>query len=203
MIRYLKEHLAIAERANGDGKWATHLPGILKAYNNSLIKGTNVRRGDVDQNNYLTLLGKLRRTTEPTMIFNMTESFRYPSALAGYIWRYKVGDKVTLARRVDFQLKDRHYFEKASVKGTYGPSIYTITACKTKLNGDYFLCGVYSLDKIPNVLFYESELSPALFATTAAAASSKKAAGAAPEIVGALPRRRRRRRRSSQQQQQS
>lgn len=173
MIRFLKERLSIAERANGDGRWVQHLPDVLRDYNDSLIRGTDVRRRDVDQNNYLDLLGKLRHTSEPSILMNMAESLRQPTALARFLWRYSVGDKVLLARRVDYALKDRQYFEKPSVVGAYGPVVYTITACRTKLNASYFLCPVYALTPLARSgtdpqpltgLFYESELSPATFA---------------------------------------
>jgi len=188
MIRFLKQRLAIAERANGDGRWVVHLPGILKDYNSWRIKGTDVRRGDVNQDNYLTLLGKLRRTSEPSMLFNMAETFRAPTALAKFLWRYAVGDKVLLARRVDYALKDRTYFEKPSVSGTYGPTVYTVSACRTKLNADLFLCPVYAL--APNLTgwFYESELSPALFANNNNANGAEQQQAPPPR-----PRRRRRR----------
>ena len=162
MIRFLKQRLSIALRANGDGKWTAHLPGILSDYNSALITGTKIHRKDVNQGNYLSLLEQLYRSPEPSMRFNMAETFRYPSALSRYLRRYKVGDKVLLARRVDYDLRDRHYFEKPSVAGTFGAAVYTITACRTKLNSALFLCPVYSLSTKSN-LFYESELSPALF----------------------------------------
>lgn len=163
MIRFLKQRLSIAERANGDGRWARHLPGILRDYNNDIIRGTSLRRRNVTQDNYLSLLGELRRTSEPSLLFNMAEGFRAPSALARFLWRYAVGDKVLLARRVDYDLQDRHYFEKPSVRGAFGPKVYTVTECRTKMNSDLFITPVYGLGTLSG-LFYESELSPALFA---------------------------------------
>lgn len=188
MIRFLKQRLSIAERANGDGRWAVHLPGILADYNRSLIKGTDVRRADVNQDNYLRLVGKLYRSTEPSMLFNMAETFRHPSALARYLWRYSVGDKVLLARRVDYDLRGKTYFEKPSVAGTFGPKVYTVTECRTKLNSAFFLCPVYSLSSLTG-LYYESELSPALFAE-----KEKKKKKAAATASGERRRRRRGRR---------
>jgi hypothetical protein len=164
MIRYLKEHLSIAERAHGDGRWVVYLEGILTAYNNSMIKGTKVRRNTVDQHTYLTLLGQLRRSTDPSMLFNMTTNFQYPTALSRFLWRYRPGQKVLLARRVDYDIRDKNYFEKASVKGPFGPKIFTVTECTAKMNSDFFITPVYRLDSGMTGLYYESELSPALFA---------------------------------------
>lgn len=167
MIRFLKQRLAIAERANGDGQWVRHLPGVLRDFNNSKIKGTDVKRSSVNHTNYLDLLGKLRHTSEPSLLFNMTEAFNAPSGLARFLWRYSLGDKVLLARRVDYAIKNRSYFEKPSVSGTFGPRVYTVVACRTKLNAEYFLCPIYGISS-PGTgrlsgYFYESELSPALF----------------------------------------
>jgi hypothetical protein len=164
MIRYVKEHLSIAERANGDGKWVDHIPAVLAAYNGAKIRGTNLTRSSINQHNYLKFLGQLRKSTEPSMLFNMAETFRYPTALAKYLWRYRPGQKVLLARRVDYAIRDKNYFEKASVKGPYGPKVFTVTECLTKLNSDFFLTPVYRLDSGMTGLYYESELSPALFA---------------------------------------
>jgi len=212
MIRFLKRRLAIAEKANGgDGRWVDHLPKILLDYNRKTIAGTKVRRSSVNQNNYLTLAGQLYNSTDPTMLFNMAESFRAPSGLARLLWRYAVGDKVLLSRRVDYDIKDKGYFEKPSVVGTFGPKVYTVTACRTKLSGDLFLCPVYELSDLTGV-FYESELSPALFADRdgrrrepadeprperrrqAAEASRKRPRGDADEPPAAGKRRRRGRR---------
>jgi hypothetical protein len=162
MIRFLKERLSIAVRANGDGRWVVHLPGILADHNAQLIKGTRIRRNSVDQNNYLDLVGKLYKSTEPSMLFNMAEPIRAPSKLARFLWRYAVGDRVMLARRVDYDLKDKTYFEKPSVKGAFGPKVYTVTACRVKMNSAFFLNPVYQLSQLTG-LYYESELSPALF----------------------------------------
>lgn len=162
MIRFLKQRLSIAERANGDGRWAVHLPGILRDYNAQNVPGTDVRRSGVNQDNYLALLAKLYRSPDPSMRFNMAESFHYPSALSRYLWKYAVGDRVMVARRVDYDLRDKNYFEKPSVAGSFGPAVHTVAACKTKLNADLFLNPAYALKGLSG-LFYESELTPALF----------------------------------------
>lgn len=167
MVRFLKQRLSIAERASGDGRWVTHLPGILRDYNQSKIKGTNVRRSDVSQDNYLNLLGQLRHTSEPSLLFNMSEAHNAPSGLSRFLWRYSVGDRVLLARRVDYAIRGKNYFEKPSVAGTFGPRVYTITACRTKLNSEYFLCPVYGLTSDEtgplSGWYYQEEVSPALF----------------------------------------
>jgi hypothetical protein len=163
MIRFLKERLSTAERANGDGRWVPHLEGVLLDYNRKLIAGTKIRRNSVNQDNYLSLVGQLSGADEPSMLFNMAETFRAPSGLARFLWRHAVGDPVLLARRVDYDLKKRNYFEKASVKGTFGPTVYKVKACRTKLSGDLFICPVYELHGLTG-LYYESELSPANYA---------------------------------------
>jgi hypothetical protein len=170
MIRFLKERLSLALRANGDGRWVHLVPGICREYNHQLIRGTTVRRSQVDQFNYLRLLEQLYRSPEPTMRFNMAETFRYPSRLSRFLWKYKVGDRVLLARRVDYQLKGKHTFEKPSVTGSFGPTVYVVTSCTTKKNWQLFLCPVYTLSRRSDGValtgkFYEVELAPADFAS--------------------------------------
>jgi hypothetical protein len=164
MIRFLKDRLSQAERAHGDGRWAKYLPGIVADHNAETIAGTEVRRSDVNKYNYLKLLGQLYHSTEPSILFNVAESLRAPSGLGRFLWRHAVGDKVLLARRVDYAIKGRDYFEKPSVEGAYGPRVYTVKACRTKLSGDLFICPVYELVELSG-LFYESEVTAARFAT--------------------------------------
>ena len=169
MIRFLKERLSMALRANEDGQWVHLLDGICRQYNASFIPGTKIRRSQVDQHNYLRLLEQLYRSPEPTMRFIMAETFRYPSRLARFLWDYKVGDKVLVARRSDHSLKDRHTFEKPSVVGSFGPTVYRVTACLTKKNWKLFITPVYTVARLSDGTplsgkYYPDELAPADFA---------------------------------------
>jgi hypothetical protein len=195
MIHFLKTRLSLAERANDhDGVWAKFLPGICEEHNNELIQGTKVLRSSVNQNNYLSLVGKkykMNATTDPSLLFNMSDAFRSPSRLARFLWRFKVGDQVLLARKVSYELKkDEGYshFEKPSVVGNFGPKVYTIKACRTKFSGDLYLVPVYELATLTG-LFYESELSPALFAMGKAPETRASAAAAAAAVTATRPQR--------------
>jgi hypothetical protein len=165
MIRFVKERLSIAMRANGDGRWVVHVPSLVRDYNNQIVKGSgNVKRKDVNKNNYLDMLEKVYKSTSPSLLFNMG-SVPEQSSLSKFIWKYQVGDSVMLARRVSEDVKGRGdaYFEKPSVKGTFGPKVYKIAGRHTKMNSGLFLCAVYSLRGVPGK-YYQTDLSPALFA---------------------------------------
>jgi hypothetical protein len=162
MIRYVKEHLSIAERAHGDGRWVVHLDAIVAHYNNEFVKNTRFRRKDINQHNYVRFLIQLRNTPDVSMLFNMSQSFHSGTALSRFLWKFKVGDLVLLARDVDYNIRGKT-FTKASVEGTYGDRVYTVTATTTKLNSDLFITPVYRLSGMTG-LFYQTELSPALFA---------------------------------------
>ena len=163
MIRYVREHLSIAERAHGDGKWVVHLPGILGHYNNSMIRGTTFRRKSVTQFNYISMLSQLRRTPDVSMLFNMQQPFNYGTALSKYIWRYRPGDRVIIARRINYEIRNRSYFEKASRTGAFGEKVYSVLSCTAKVNSALFITPAYRLSGLTSTLFYDSELSPALF----------------------------------------
>ena len=172
MIRFVREHLSIAERAHGDGKWLVHLPGILRHYNNDLIRGTTFRRKTVTQYNYISMLAQLRRSPDVSMLFNMQQPFNYGTALGKYLWRYRPGDRVIIARRVNYEIRGHGNFPKVSRTGAFGDKVYSVVACTAKVNSAMFLTPAYRLSGLTSTLFYDSELSPALFDKSPVAASS-------------------------------
>lgn len=163
MIKYCKGRLAVAERKLGDGRWVFAVDGLVKEYNSRIIPGTgDVRRSDVSKMNYLELLEKLYKSGEPTALMNMSVSGQ--SSLAPFVWKYDVGDKVLLARKVSSEISaSKRFFEKEAVRGAYGPKVYEIEARKTKLNSKLFLCATYALVGLPGQLFYQTDLIEASY----------------------------------------
>jgi hypothetical protein len=159
-------------RANGNNRWVDLVPKLERHYNSQNVSGTSVRRSHVNQHNYLELLEQLFKTDDPTALFNLSSTDSYPPPIAKMVWRYDVGDKVILARRSDYALKDRHYFEKASVVGAYGPEVRTVVRRVAKHSGKLFVCPVYELSGLEGTFFYDSELRRALFAEDAGKRSS-------------------------------
>jgi hypothetical protein len=165
-IQYAKRQLSQMMLANGNHLWVRLVPALMAEYNDRLIPGTSIRRRDVNQHNYLRLLSELYKSTDPTALFNISSSNTYPSPLERLIWRFEVGQKVTLARRVDYSISKRSTFEKPSVAGVFGSKIYTITDRAAKNNWRLFICPVYALSDMPGSWYYESEIREALFADT-------------------------------------
>jgi hypothetical protein len=151
-------------RANGNNVWVTLIPDLEKDYNSQFVSGTTLRRRDIDQHNYMSLLQQLFQSDDPAMLFNVSNTDVYPSPIAKMVWKYDVGDRVMLARRVDYDLKGKHYFEKPSVVGSFGPDVRTIVRRVAKHSWKLFICPVYELSGLPHAYFYDSELTPALFA---------------------------------------
>jgi hypothetical protein len=160
MIRWVKESLSTAERAVGDGRWVVNLQGLVSEYNSRVIPGTDVVRKDVNKNNYVRLLEKKYKSDSPTSLMNLA-NLPENSSLARFVWKFKVGDAVLLARRVSDDLKKR-IFDKASVVGTYSPKVYRVSGRHTKLNSGLFLCALYSLEGLPGK-YYQTDLSAASF----------------------------------------
>jgi hypothetical protein len=169
MIRYVKDHLSQGCRANGDKRWLRLLPAVCQNYNDQPVTGTNVKRKTVNQFNYISLLEQLRKSTSPTMLFNIAHTTTYPQPLEPLVFRFKVGEKVLLARRSDYTVKNFSTFEKPSHVGAFGPEVYTVVGRAGKNNWKLFICPVYKLTS-PSTgtlssWYYESELRVASFAT--------------------------------------
>ena len=168
MIRYVKDHLSQACRANENKRWLHLLPAVCESYNNQNVTGTSIKRKTVSQYNYIGLLEQLRQSTAPTMLFNLATTTSYPPTVEKLLFRLKIGDRVLFARRSDYTVKDFNHFEKPSQLGAFGPRVYTIVGRAGKNNGDLFICPVYKLSSPETGLLsswaYEDELKPALYA---------------------------------------
>jgi hypothetical protein len=166
-IAFLKRRLSIALAANprGDLNWLRHLPGILHDYNARPVQGTDVPKNSVSKRNYLSLLQKLYGTTDPEALWNLTTSANYSPRVARRLWKHEVGDKVLLSRRADYTpLGRRGAFEKPTVRGAFGPKVYTVVGRRLKNNFRLFAVPVYRLGGLDG-LYYPTELKPARFAT--------------------------------------
>jgi hypothetical protein len=177
-IRWLKQALSVALAANrrGDLGWVRHLPGIVAHHNSQTVPGTSIVRSSVNKRNYLEVLEELYRTDDPTVLFNLTESANHPPEVARALWRYDVGDRVLVSRKVDDSLtrarvdpetgdtvRKRGKFEKPSEEGSFGPRVHVVTARKLKHNWKLFIVPVYAVDSLRG-WWYETELRRALFA---------------------------------------
>ena len=150
------------------------LQKIVKAHNREFVTKT-LRREDVTSANYLQVLAKKWKTTEAgtSDLMQLTKADHYPDALAKLIWKFDKGDLVTLARRSDPTLTDRNAWEKPSVVGSFGPRVWKIASRWTKNSMSMHIIPLYKLEGLENLLVYQSELSPALFAESPGTARTK------------------------------
>jgi hypothetical protein len=171
MIRYLKERLSMALQASeeaGDPErlnWIRHVPGIVDDYNSRFISGTSIRRRDAGHANYFKILEQKYGFSNPTVRFNSSVSGNFSSRSAALLFKYPPGTRVLLAREADYTADagagPQGAFAKRSVTGAYG-KIYRVSHHLLKSSGKFFLTPVYGLEGLQG-LFYESELTPALF----------------------------------------
>ena len=160
MIGFLKRKVTQICMANNHKKWTSVLPGLIRRYNNEKIGKTNIVRKDVDQYNYLDLIGALKNVDDPTILFNLSGGNAYHPEVSKLIWNYEVGTRVVVARRVDYTLEDQTIFTKPSVKGHFGPKVYTITDRELRHSGDLYIVPIYKVGQLAGY-FNESELRPA------------------------------------------
>ena len=162
-------------RANGNNKWVDLLPGFLKHHNAQKVTGTEVVRNTVNQFNYVGLLSQLFKSSAPTLMSNISGSENLPDELASLVWKYDIGAKVLLARRVDYSLKSRkNTFDKVSVIGSFGPEVHVVSRRMGKNNANLFITPVYELEKLPGTWFYEQEVRLADFARDKASDKTKQ-----------------------------
>lgn len=136
-----------------------------------------MKRSSVNQHNYVRLLSQLEKSAAPTLLFNVSDTEQYPRELAKMIFRFNLGARVLLARRVDHTLVGKNKFEKVSAVGAFGPRVYTVSRRVGKNNADLFVTPAYGLAEIPGTLFYQNELKPALY-------DEEKTSGRRTEKVG-------------------
>jgi hypothetical protein len=163
----MKTHLTLAMQLSGDGVWIDKIDGILKNYNSQFVPGTNLRRDSITKDNFMTLLEQLTKSTDPTMLWNLSRSHNFSPWMQNKIWRYSIGDKVLIAREADYTAKGQQTskggsFFKRSIEGSYSPTVRVIKDLWLK-DSRYFLSAVYEIHGLSG-LFYQSELVRALFA---------------------------------------
>jgi hypothetical protein len=167
MIRYCKERLSQAMQASAErgdankNNWIRHVGPMVDDYNSRFISGTTFRRRDASPANYLAILEQKYGFVNPTTVFNSSVSGNFSSRMGAMLFKYPVGARVLLSREADYTGKQRGAFAKKSVTGSYG-NAYRVSRRLLKSNGKFFLSPVYGLEGLEG-LFYESELTPALF----------------------------------------
>lgn len=158
-VKILKTKLSVALLANPEERdWTKFVEDAVRSHNSEKIEGTDVVRSSVNKYNYVSLLSKLYKSKNPTMLFNISSGSNVSPETSKQIWNLKVGDRVLLNRKVT----NKNVFEKASVKGHYGKTVYSVKKRLWKTSSDFYIVPVYELDKIAGK-FYESELLPILF----------------------------------------
>jgi hypothetical protein len=165
--RFLKDRLgqAMGMAADDPGtrnRWVAHLPAILEDYNSRNVTGTDIRRRDVDESNYLEVLeqrfGRSRADFEP---LQSAESFS--RRLYGQLFRYSPGDRVVVSRSATYGAPSSETapggaFLKRSLKGAYAPAVHVVKSGSLRTAASGAAVPVYHLTGLAGP-FYETELS--------------------------------------------
>ena len=172
VIRRLKEQMSQILRASPKRrKWTDILQNCVDAWNDGLLPGTGMKRKHVNKSNYLEVLSRMHGVEDFTPFFNVAATDNLHPELAAHYFRYAVGDKVLLARKVDYakEEKDKAFFEKPSVVGSFSKTIFVITARKLKSDRKLRLLAVYKIREEkterdrPN-WYYEQEIKRVTYA---------------------------------------
>jgi hypothetical protein len=183
-IHYVKKQIGMKIAATGDRRWiGPVLQTIVENYNNQKIPNTTFRRDGVTRRNTLKFLSQKYKLKYPSLLFNsatiLGSDFKSKKWKKN-IFRFDIGDKVLLAKKVYFkeELKKKSrrngedsaafkpyarnkfltsaQFLKPSLTGGYSDRVYTIKSRYLKSNLNYFWAILYRLKELPQLQFYQS-----------------------------------------------
>jgi hypothetical protein len=163
-LAYLKSRVSqgLALQAKGDNKWLGILASVIKDYNERFVKGTNIRRIDVDKSNELQVLAQKFKVEEFTPIFNTSVFGSFSKKMYKSIgFKHAKGDKVLLSRSANYNLKSDAFLKK-SVEGSYGKTVYEVSNVFLKASADGYFVKMLTLKNLHGI-FYSSEVVKALF----------------------------------------
>lgn len=146
MIREVKTRLSLAVAASKNDQWWQFLPAIEKSMNSiEIVRG--IKRSSVNKHNYLDVVSKkYRRSKDSSLPFHTSSGVSFGPLVSPYVYRFNLDDKVLVRRRVDPNEKFT-IFDKSSVEGNYGSTVYVVTGRILKSSSDLYLVPMYKLSR--------------------------------------------------------
>jgi hypothetical protein len=145
-------------------RWVHLVDPLVKEYNSQTVPGTGYRRQAVCKENYSDFLSQLFGGDKD---YDLRISGRIVGPFQNSRWnkavfRFELGDRVRVSRKADWTDPDnRSSFKKASVVGSFGSRVYTVSArqLRTTKDGSRFV-PVYKLKEVRagGFNFYENDL---------------------------------------------
>ncbi len=132
-LRHLKTHLSMVIEANkeaGEGdfrNWSKHLDKVVENWNNRRVKGTNIRRNAVNDDNFYDCVNALWKSPDASMAWNQTSISDWAIPDPKWkkrIWKFPVGSRVRIQLKA---LASHSPFAKPSVRGSYSRDTFKIT----------------------------------------------------------------------------
>ena len=152
----IRTQLTELMEANRTDNWTQYLETICLNYNDEYIKHTKFKRSQISDENYLDYLGALYKTSDASLFFNSYSMGKFSADMSKRLFRYSLGQRVRLARKVDIDVK-KSIFDKPSMVGHFSEEEYTVKERTLKHDSKYMISPCYRLRETPG-LFYESEL---------------------------------------------
>lgn len=167
--RWLKQKLSASMALAGSKDWVSRLDKYVASHNAKYIKGTNYRRSDAQPSDYFRIMMQKYNTDQPGMLVNISASKNYTPEMKRKLWRFKVGDKVYLSARANYETEFKTgTFFKPSVVGAWRSRVYVVDQLFLKNAGLAWLVPTYKIrhdpetnngsNKLLEGLFYEREL---------------------------------------------
>lgn len=168
MISYLKNRLAVALKTSDTKRWIDILPLIIRDYNSRYIKGTKIKRGSVNKDNYMDFLARKYKTDRPGLMLNLLTANKFLKSFEDKLFKFQIGQTV-LVRSDSNYSSQKKTFKKKSLEGSFDSEIFVVVRKLLKASGRLFVTPVYKIQGkksgLLKSLFYETDLVPAKFAS--------------------------------------
>jgi len=145
--------------ARNTKRWISLLDNLTKELNNKHVTGTNITRKYVTARDVPEIISQQSGSEDPYAAMWIMNRSRFINDVSDKIFKFKVGEKVSLSAFADYRNKDT--FLKATEKGVFSTEEHVVVGKELRADKSFeYLIPVYKLRSLPRSIFYETELRP-------------------------------------------
>ena len=116
-------------KQNGTRRWLDYLTPVINEHNRGKISGTHFKRNQIDSSNFFNFMAKKHRVKDFAVFLNSSRirgSNMRNKKWLNAIFKFQVGDRVLLARKVMPDEKGSTFKKKPSHVGYFSETIYRV-----------------------------------------------------------------------------
>ena len=127
--KFVKSKLFALMKQNGTRRWIDYLTPVINEHNRGKISGTHFKRNQIDSSNFFEFMAEKHRVKDFAIFLNSSRimgSNILNKKWLKDIFKFQVGDRVLLARKVSPGEKGSFAIKKPSHVGYFSESIYRV-----------------------------------------------------------------------------